>query len=68
MSSQNSCGSCVRKSEDQDTTYVDQYVASLRNPLKKAFEVAESATKSNQMGHKTVYDSKVQGAVLEIGD
>ena len=36
--------------------------------MKKAFEVAESATKSNQMGHKKVYDRKIRGAVLEIGD
>ena len=56
------------KVEDQDTTSVDQYVASLQNQLKKAFEVAESATKSNQMGHKKVYDRKIRGAVLEIGD
>ena len=52
------------KVEDQDTTSVDQYVASLQNQLKKAFEVAESATKSNQMGNKKVYDRKIRGAVL----
>ena len=56
------------KVEGQDTTSVDQHVASLRNQLKKAFEVAESATKCTEMGHNKVYDRKVLGAVLEIGD
>ena len=46
----------------------DRYISNLRTQLKKAYELAEVNSRSTQAEQKRLYDKRIQGAFLEIGD
>ena len=44
------------------------YINSLKEGLKKAYDLAESSVKRSQADQKDRYDRRIRGAVLELGD
>ena len=46
----------------------DRYISNLRTQVKKAYELAEVNSRSTQAEQKRLYDRRIRGAFLEIGD
>ena len=46
----------------------DHYIANLRNEVKRAYDLVESNVRQVQADQKRLYDKRVSGALLEVGD
>ena len=56
-----------RESAEAHTT-PDCYISNLCIQLKKAYELAKANSRSSQVEQKRLYDRRIRGAFLEIGD
>ena len=52
----------------EKTRSLSTYVQNLKERLKSAYDVANTATKFSQSRHKALYDSKTKGVTLSTGD
>ena len=56
-----------RESVETHTT-PDRYISNLHTQLKKAYELAEVNSRNTQAEQKRLYNRRIRGAFLEIGD
>ena len=52
----------------EKTRSLSTYVQNLKEPLKSAYDIANTATKFSQSRHKVLYDSKTKGGTLSTRD
>ena len=52
----------------EKTRSLSTYVQNLKERLKSAYDIANTATKFSQSRHKALYDSKTKGVTLGTGD
>jgi transposase InsO family protein len=54
--------------EDTGSNSYTGYIENLRNSLKKAYQIASDAVKQISDRHRNLYNVKIRGAALQIGD
>jgi transposase InsO family protein len=57
----------IYSGQDKTTSH-SGYVASLKERLRKAYEMVSSAIKDTGERHKKLYDSRIRGVTIEVGD